>query len=398
MKHFLLQAPLSQTRAQEILNAYGATPERWPEEERQALVELLAQSPELQTIQKTAIELDMLERMQVVWKENTERHAHELEKLQQDNANLKKTCDTLQEKARTLEESSQKASRDHSTAMKETEQRAAETNQLWQEIKRLEKQLAGAEKQHAIFKKEIQMKSETIDDLKNEADVLALEKEKVLLEHEQTKREYAATKEAFVHHKELMKYKSSMETQRTHEIRKQQALAHSLTHSITQKQMDELNEKIAKLEEEKTNMLETYNFFMETHGAHIAQDDVMKKLKDSDHNEEEDEGEEEIGFEEGQDISEMDEEERLAAVNREIDRLYEKVLSPTRDTNGGGGRASPFKDRRNLFMTPPRSGDENTAGSQALIVRRPSPKNNKGSGNNQQVQSENDCTVLCSPS
>mgnify|MGYP001232041500 CR=1 FL=1 len=37
MKHFLLQAPLSQTRAQEILNAYGATPERWPEEERQAI-------------------------------------------------------------------------------------------------------------------------------------------------------------------------------------------------------------------------------------------------------------------------------------------------------------------------------------------------------------------------
>ena len=60
MKHFLLHAPLSQTRAQEILNAYGATPERWPEEERQALVELLAQSPELQTIQKTAIELDNL--------------------------------------------------------------------------------------------------------------------------------------------------------------------------------------------------------------------------------------------------------------------------------------------------------------------------------------------------
>ena len=130
------------------------------EKEKNLNLVLNSQNTELENRSKeTAIELDMLERMQVVWKENTERHAHELEKLQQDNANLKKTCDTLQEKARTLEESSQKASRDHSTAMKETEQRAAETNQLWQEIKRLEKQLAGAEKQHAIFKKEIQMKS-----------------------------------------------------------------------------------------------------------------------------------------------------------------------------------------------------------------------------------------------
>ena len=60
MKRSPLETPLSETRAQEILNAYGATPERWPEEERQALVELLAQSPELQSLQKTASELDDL--------------------------------------------------------------------------------------------------------------------------------------------------------------------------------------------------------------------------------------------------------------------------------------------------------------------------------------------------
>ena len=46
MKKSSFQKPLSKTRAQEILNAYGADPERWPEDERQSLIQLLAQSPE----------------------------------------------------------------------------------------------------------------------------------------------------------------------------------------------------------------------------------------------------------------------------------------------------------------------------------------------------------------
>lgn len=60
MKKSSFQKPLSKTRAQEILNAYGADPERWPEDERQSLIQLLAQSPELQALRETGALLDGL--------------------------------------------------------------------------------------------------------------------------------------------------------------------------------------------------------------------------------------------------------------------------------------------------------------------------------------------------
>ena len=60
MKRSSFQKPLSKTRAQEILNAYGADPERWPEDERQSLIQLLAQSPELQALRETGAHLDGL--------------------------------------------------------------------------------------------------------------------------------------------------------------------------------------------------------------------------------------------------------------------------------------------------------------------------------------------------
>jgi hypothetical protein len=60
MKRSSFQNPLSKTRAQEILNAYGADSERWPEDERQSLIQLLAQSPELQALRETGVQLDGL--------------------------------------------------------------------------------------------------------------------------------------------------------------------------------------------------------------------------------------------------------------------------------------------------------------------------------------------------
>ena len=60
MKRSPSQPPLSLTRAEEILNAYGAEPERWPEDERGNLLQLLAQSPELQALRETASQLDDL--------------------------------------------------------------------------------------------------------------------------------------------------------------------------------------------------------------------------------------------------------------------------------------------------------------------------------------------------
>jgi hypothetical protein len=60
MKRSPSQPPLSLTRAKEILNAYGAEPERWPEDERGDLLQLLARSPELQALRKSASQLDDL--------------------------------------------------------------------------------------------------------------------------------------------------------------------------------------------------------------------------------------------------------------------------------------------------------------------------------------------------
>lgn len=60
MKRSPLQPPLSLTRAEEILNAYGAEPERWPEDERGQLLQLLTRSPELQALRETASRLDGL--------------------------------------------------------------------------------------------------------------------------------------------------------------------------------------------------------------------------------------------------------------------------------------------------------------------------------------------------
>jgi hypothetical protein len=60
MKRSPFITPLSYARAVDILNSYGAAPERWPVKERQALVELLAKSEELQAVQETAGELDSL--------------------------------------------------------------------------------------------------------------------------------------------------------------------------------------------------------------------------------------------------------------------------------------------------------------------------------------------------
>jgi hypothetical protein len=60
MKRSPSEPPLSLTRAKEILNAYGAEPKRWPEDERGDLLQLLAQSPELQALRETASQLDDL--------------------------------------------------------------------------------------------------------------------------------------------------------------------------------------------------------------------------------------------------------------------------------------------------------------------------------------------------
>ena len=60
MKRSPIQSPLSPSRAKALLNAYGAEPEKWPEDERGDLLQLLAQSPELQALRETASRLDGL--------------------------------------------------------------------------------------------------------------------------------------------------------------------------------------------------------------------------------------------------------------------------------------------------------------------------------------------------
>ena len=124
--------------------------------------------------------------------------------------------------------------------------------------------------EQAKLNSNVKSKIHEMNVLQKEMDALVVDRDRAITEHEQTRREYKATKEAFVDFKELMRYKAGVQQQRMHEMRKQQALAHSLTHSITQKQTAEFKERIRVLEEEKLNMLETFNFFMETHGAQLA--------------------------------------------------------------------------------------------------------------------------------
>lgn len=47
-------------RLRHVLDAYGASPERWPEEERDELVELLGREPEAQALVSEATQLDAL--------------------------------------------------------------------------------------------------------------------------------------------------------------------------------------------------------------------------------------------------------------------------------------------------------------------------------------------------
>ena len=54
------QTTLSLERAAALLDAYGALPERWPKAEREAMLALLAKSPELQAQRDTAASLDSL--------------------------------------------------------------------------------------------------------------------------------------------------------------------------------------------------------------------------------------------------------------------------------------------------------------------------------------------------
>lgn len=51
---------LSLERAVALLDAYGALPDRWPEAEREAMLALLAKSPELRTHRHAATSLDSL--------------------------------------------------------------------------------------------------------------------------------------------------------------------------------------------------------------------------------------------------------------------------------------------------------------------------------------------------
>lgn len=278
--------------------------------------------------------------------------------------------------------------------MKEAERQAAKASKNNEKVRLLEKRLEETEKQRGILTREVEKKNELIEDLKGEADVSALEKEKIFLDYEQIRREYAATKEAFVHHKELMKYKSSMETQKTHELRKQQALAHSLTHSITQKQIDELNERIAQLEAEKTNMAEAFNLLMETHGTHVTLERVMNMTNETDNDAERlDDESIASGSQEENNIDNMDKEEMLAASNREI------VPSQSEDAHTDiDDRICAFSGDNESFLTPERVGEGNTTISQALVVRSSRAKKKRMGRSNQQLQAENDCTVLCSPS
>ena len=60
MKPSNSQTTLSLERAIALLDAYGALPERWPEAEREAMLTLLAKSPELRAQRDTAAGLDSL--------------------------------------------------------------------------------------------------------------------------------------------------------------------------------------------------------------------------------------------------------------------------------------------------------------------------------------------------
>lgn len=54
------QTALSLERAIALLDAYGALPDRWPEAEREAMLALLAKSPELRAQRDTVASLDSL--------------------------------------------------------------------------------------------------------------------------------------------------------------------------------------------------------------------------------------------------------------------------------------------------------------------------------------------------
>ena len=54
------QTTLSLERAAALLDAYGALPDRWPEAEREAMLALLAKSPELRAQRDAAAGLDSL--------------------------------------------------------------------------------------------------------------------------------------------------------------------------------------------------------------------------------------------------------------------------------------------------------------------------------------------------
>ena len=60
MKPSHSQTTLSLERAVALLDAYGALPERWPEAEREAMLALLAKSPELRAQRDAAAGLDSL--------------------------------------------------------------------------------------------------------------------------------------------------------------------------------------------------------------------------------------------------------------------------------------------------------------------------------------------------
>ena len=60
MKPSVSQTTLSLERAVALLDAYGALPDRWPEAEREALLALLAKSPELRAQRDTVASLDSL--------------------------------------------------------------------------------------------------------------------------------------------------------------------------------------------------------------------------------------------------------------------------------------------------------------------------------------------------
>ena len=60
MKPSHSQTTPSLERAIALLDAYGALPERWPEADREAMLALLAESPELQAQRDAAASLDSL--------------------------------------------------------------------------------------------------------------------------------------------------------------------------------------------------------------------------------------------------------------------------------------------------------------------------------------------------